>query len=186
MKDKEIELLSLAKAKDSVAVEQVLAKYKHLVVAIARKYFLIGGDKEDLIQEGMIGLFKAVNSFDDSKNDNFSSYATMLVEREIISAIRTANASNQQALNEGIYIDNDDELGDAACPESDFINEESHLELTNEIMSKLSKFERVVVDYFLKGYSYTDIAKITEKNPKAIDNALSRIKKKLEYLKERL
>ena len=186
MKENEFELLGLARSKDAGAIEQVLAKYKHLVVSIARKYFLIGGDKEDLIQEGMMGLSRAINSFDESKSDNFSGYATMLIEREIISAIRSANAGNQQALNEGIFIDNDDELGDATCPESDFINEESTFELTNEIMGKLSKFEKVVVEYYLKGYTYLDIAKITEKQPKAIDNALSRIKKKLEYLKERL
>ena len=85
MRENEKELLNLAKSKDTGAVEQVLAKYKHLVVAIARKYFLIGGDKEDLIQEGMIGLFKAVNTFDVDKSDNFSGYAVMLIEREIIS-----------------------------------------------------------------------------------------------------
>ena len=186
MRENEKELLNLAKSKDTGAVEQVLAKYKHLVVAIARKYFLIGGDKEDLIQEGMIGLFKAVNTFDVDKSDNFSGYAVMLIEREIISAIRTANTGNQQALNERIFIDNDDELGDSACPESDFINEESTLELTNEIKDKLSGFEKVVVDYYLKGYTYIDIATITGKTAKSIDNALSRIKKKLEYLKERL
>ena len=181
MRENETKLLNLAKSKDTGAVEQILAKYKHLVVAVARKYFLIGGDKEDLIQEGMIGLYKAISVY-----DSFSGYAVMLIEREIISAIRTANTGNQQALNEGIFIDNDDELGDSACPESDFINEESTLELTNEIKDKLSGFEKVVVDYYLKGYTYIDIAKITGKTAKSIDNALSRIKKKLEYLKERL
>ena len=186
MKDNEIKLLNLAKAKDAGAVEQVLVKYKHLVVSIARKYFLIGGDKEDLIQEGMIGLYKAVNSFDASKNNNFSAYAIMLIEREIISAIRSANSGNQQALSDSVFIDNDDELGDFACPETDFIDEESINELTREINAKLSKFEKVVVDYYLKGYNYIDIAKITGKTSKSVDNALSRIKKKLEFLKERL
>ena len=71
MKNNEIELLNSAKAKDAGALEQVLTKYKHVVVLIARKYFLIGGDKEDLIQEGMMGLYKAVNSFDEEKNNNF-------------------------------------------------------------------------------------------------------------------
>ena len=186
MKNNEIELLNSAKAKDAGALEQVLTKYKHVVVLIARKYFLIGGDKEDLIQEGMMGLYKAVNSFDAEKNNNFSAYANMLIEREIISAIRSANSGNQQALSESVFIDNDDELGDSACPETDFIAEESTNELTNEINTKLSKFEKTVVDYYLKGYNYIDIAKITGKKPKAVDNALSRIKNKLAYLKERL
>lgn len=186
MKENELELLKAAQEKNEEAIDQVFSQYRHLVVAISRKYFLIGGEQEDLIQEGMVGLFKAVNSFDIDKNDNFSVYATMLIEREIISAIRRANAGSQQVLSDSIFIDNDDELGDSACPESDFINEERTEALTTEIFQKLSKFEKVVADYFLKGYNYVDIAKLTNKTPKSIDNALSRIKKKLEYLKERL
>lgn len=186
MKEREIELLKLAKEKDDSAMEQILAEYKNLVVSIARRYFLIGGDKEDLIQEGMIGLFKAINSFDVDKNNNFKGYAYMLIEREIISAIRSANTGGQQFLSKSVLIENDDELGCSICPETEFINEESTSALTNEIFEKLSGFEKIVADYYLKGYNYQDIAKITGKSSKSIDNALSRIKKKLEYLKERL
>lgn len=185
MRNDEIELLKSAQDGNANSIQQVYSKYKYLVVSIARKYFLIGGDTEDLIQEGMMGLFFAVNSFEFSKNDNFSSYAKMLIEREIISAIRRANAGNQQPLSESVLI-NDDQLGDISSPETDFIDEETTLELTNEIMNQLSGFERIVVEKFLAGYKYTDIAKITGKPAKSIDNALSRIKKKLAYLKERL
>ena len=187
MKDNEIELLKSAQAQDVNAFEQILMEYRHLVVAISRKYFLIGGDKEDLIQEGMIGLFKAVNSFDVTKNDNFSAYATILIEREISSCIKCFNSKKQQVLNSSIFIDDDDKFGkDNNCPESDIINEESTIELTKAIFKNLSPFETTVVDYYLKGYTYTDIAELTGKSAKSIDNALTRIKRKLEFLKEKL
>ena len=179
-------LILKAKNHDEEAMDELLQHFKPKVIAISREYFLIGAEFDDLIQEGMIGLFKAVNSFNVDKNDNFSAYATMLIEREIISAIRRANTDGQHALSESIFIDNDDELGDNACPESDFIDEERTSALTAEIFKKLSAFEKVVADYFIKGYNYVDIAKITGETPKSIDNALSRIKKKLAYLKERL
>ena len=186
-KEQELELIKAAQAGDSMALETMLLEYNHLLVSVVRKYFLIGGNKEDLIQEGMLGLFNAVNSFDSNKNDNFSAYATILIEREIISYIKCFNSKKQQVLNSSIVIDDDDKLGEENnCPESDIIHEETTLELTKEIMSKLSGFERVVVDYYLKGYKYKDIAKLTGKTDKCIDNALSRIKKKLEYLRGRL
>ncbi len=186
MKETELELLKAAQENNERAITQILAEYKHLVVVISRKYFLIGGEQEDLIQEGMSGLFKAIVTFDVDKSDNFSAYASMLIEREIISAIRHANTGGQQVLSDSILIDNDDELGDNACPESDFINEEKSLALMSEIFSKLSKFEKVVAEHYLNGYNYVDIARMTGKTSKSIDNALSRMKKKLEYLKERL
>lgn len=183
---KEKELFKKVRNGESCAVDDLLVMYKHLVVSIARKYYLIGGDKEDLIQEGMIGLFKAITSFDEEKNNNFVPYAIMLIEREIISAIRRANSGSQQFLSESILVDNEDELTDNAYPESDLIEEENKIELTNEIFDKLSSFEKQVVEYYLKGYNYMDISKLLGKPSKSIDNALLRIKKKLNYLKERL
>lgn len=185
-KEDEIKLLQLAQSGSVDAVNELLATHKHLVVSIARKYYLIGGDKDDLIQEGMIGLFKAISSFNATQNDNFVVYAMTLIEREIISAIRHANTHAQQVLSESVLIDNDDELSDNASPESDLISEENTIEITHEINKKLSPFERQVVEYYLKGYNYLDIAKFLSRPSKSIDNALSRIKKKLEFLKERL
>jgi len=185
LKKEELDLIKLAK-KDAYAMEKLLIDYKHLVGAASRRYFLIGADQEDLAQEGMIGLVKAVQSFEVDKNDNFSAYANMLIEREMISAIRRANCGGQQVLSDSILIDNDDELGGEDCPESDFIAEESTNELTKEIFSRLSNFEKLVVEYYLKGYTYVDIANIMKRSAKSIDNALSRIKKKLEDIKERL
>ena len=186
MSKEQLEILKQAKSGDADAIDKLLAINKHYVVAVARKYYLIGGDKEDLIQEGMIGLFKAITSFDTTKNDNFEVYAITLIEREIISAIRRANSHSQAFLSESVLLDHDDEIADNASPESDLISEENTIELTNEIFSKLSNFEKQVVQLYLKGYNYIDIASKLNRESKSIDNALSRIKKKLEFLKERL
>lgn len=186
MNKREIELLSSARLGDEVAIDSLLSIHKHLVVSISRKYYLMGGDKEDLIQEGMIGLFKAITTFDISKNDNFTAYAVKIIEREIITAIRRANTSGQQLLSESILLDNEEEITDNASPESDVISEENTIELTQEINDKLSPLERSVVQLYLKGYNYMDIAGILNKSGKSIDNALTRIKTKLSYLKERL
>ncbi|MBQ7351718.1 MAG: sigma-70 family RNA polymerase sigma factor [Clostridia bacterium] len=186
MKKEERDLIKSAQDGNQEALEQVLVNYKNLVVSVSRKYFLIGGDSEDLVQEGMIGLFKAIRTFDLNKNDNFCAFATMLIEREVISAIRRATSHSQQFLSDSVLLDNDDTLSDNISPESDLINEESTLELTQEIKNNLSSFERKVVAYYLKGYNYNDIANLLGKTSKSIDNALTRIKKKLNYLKERL
>jgi RNA polymerase sporulation-specific sigma factor len=182
----EQQLLLSAQSGDNDAINQILTNNKNLVVAIARKYFLIGGDKEDLIQEGMIGLFKAINSFSAEKNDNFVPYAITLIEREIISAIRHANTSNNQVLTDAHFVDSEDEIHSSISPESDYLSGESTHELITEIYKNLSPFEQSVVKYYLKGYTYIDIAKILNKSNKSIDNALHRIKEKLKYLKERL
>lgn len=186
MSNEEIDLLKRAHCGDREAIDEILSSKKNLVVAIARKFYLMGGDKEDLIQEGMIGLFKAINSFDVSKNNNFNGYAVKVIEREIIDAIRHATSGGQQLLTDSVLLNDDMLSSEEMTPEVSFISEESTSELTYEIYDKLSKFERLVVDYYLKGYSYLDIAKMLGKSSKSIDNALSRIKKKLEYLKERL
>jgi RNA polymerase sporulation-specific sigma factor len=179
-------LLSKAKGGDTKAIDELLTTHKHLVVSVARKYYLLGGDREDLIQEGMIGLFKAITTFDIEKSDNFSSYAVTLIEREIISAIRRANSASQHILSESVFVDTDDALSDNISVENVLISEENTEELTNEIFKKLSSFERRVVEYYLKGYNYLDIASMLGKDSKSIDNALTRIKKKLNFLKERL
>jgi len=180
------ELLIAAKNGDNTAVNEILINYKHLVAAISRKYYLLGGDREDLVQEGMIGLFKAINSFDNSKNDSFKNYAMKIVEREIISAIRRENANKNRVLDESVLIEDIELLHNDNDPETDIITEENCKELSGEILQVLSGLEKKVVKLYLKGYLYTDIAKMLGKTPKSIDNALTRIKSKLRYLKERL
>ena len=180
------ELLESAQKGNQESVERLLTLHKHLVVAVSRKYYLLGGERDDLVQEGMIGLYKAITTFDLTKSDSFSSYAVTLIEREMISAIRRANSHSQQFLSDSVFLDSDETLSDNASPESDLISEENTFEITKEIEEHLSPFERKVMGLYLKGYHYSDIAKVMDKSPKSIDNALSRIKKKLQFLKERL
>ena len=186
MSDIDIELLKRAKDGDQFAIDEILTENKHLVSTIARKYYLIGGEKDDLIQEGMIGFFKAINVYDFDKNHNFISFAITLIEREIISAIRHNNSHKNSPLSESVFVEDNDILPADGCPEEDILHFETMHELNDEITNKLSGFERKVVKFYLKGYAYTDIAKILNKSPKSIDNALNRIKHKLNFLKERI
>lgn len=186
LKSIDLELLKKAKNGDHFAMDKILDENKYLVNAIARKYYLFGGEKEDLIQEGMIGFFKAINSYDESKCDNFVPFAIKIIEREIIDTIRTANTKKNQILNDTILIDDNEILPSDGCPEEDIIESESFKELEDEIYKHLSTFEKSVVDLFLKGYTYQDIAVSMGKSAKSIDNALTRIKGKLKFLKERL
>ena len=181
----DIELLELAQSGDDVAMEALLAKYKGVVATIGRKYFLLGADKEDLLQEGMIGLFKAIRSYDETKNATFSTYASRLIEREMISAIRRANSMNSQILTGAVDIDSST-VALESSPEADYLDQENVAALMQEINKHLSGLEKIVVTEYLKGYNYIDIARTLGKEPKSIDNALTRIKKKLKYLKDRL
>lgn len=187
MNKEEIELLASAKLGNAMAIDNLLNNYKWLVSSIARKYYLMGGEQEDLTQEGMIGLFRAITTFDIERGVVFETFAGKLIERSIIDAVKRDNSHSQQFLSDSIFVDNDDTLvASDMSPEGSFISRESTLELTAEIDNKLSPLERDVVKYYLKGYNYKDIGKKLGKTSKAIDNTLTRIKKKLGYLKERL
>jgi len=179
-------ILKEAQKGDSNAIDQILKEYKYLAVTIARKYYLLGGEKDDLIQEGMIGLFKAINTYDSNKGVAFKAYASKIVERNMISAIKQGASNKHQVLNDSVSLESSEEISLGSFPEKDVITEESYKELNEIIENKLSKFEAQVVKYYLKGYNYIDIAKILNKEPKSIDNALSRIKTKLQFLKEKI
>lgn len=181
----DIEVIKLAKSGDQNAMGQLLIENKPLVASIARRYFLLGGDQEDLIQEGMIGLFKAVNIYDVNKNDNFGTFAGKIIEREIISAIRKENTNKNQVLDNSVLLD-DQDFKDDTYPELEVIQEENLKELTLHIDKQLSQLESKVMELYLKGYSYIDISEILKKSPKAIDNALTRIKNKLNHLRGNL
>ncbi|HBO48352.1 MAG TPA: RNA polymerase subunit sigma-70 [Clostridiales bacterium] len=184
MTNEEMELLISAKNGNANAINQILIDNKSLVNQIARKYFLLGGDRDDVLQEGMIGLFNAINSYDEKKNDNFKNYASRVVEREIINAIRKENTRKNSVLNSSVITDISDYLHEENYPELDIIAEENNLELLGKINSDLSEFEKTVVKLFLEGYTYLDIAKMLNKKPKTIDNALTRIKSKLRRIKK--
>lgn len=193
MSNIEQDWLMLSRLGDSNAISSLLAKYKQMVKNITRKYFLVGGDQEDLMQEGMIGLYDAILSYDSSKNDHFERYAYLVVERHVLNAIKKASALKNTPIG-NIRLDNqgDIELEDAhysvpfdqKTPEETMLQQEQEKRLQQAIDNKLSDLEKSIVEEYLKGKSYQEIASVLQITPKSVDNALSRIKSKLSFLKE--
>ncbi|MBU5477650.1 RNA polymerase sporulation sigma factor SigH [Eubacterium sp. MSJ-13] len=191
----ENDIINLAQKKEDAAMEYLLEKYKPLVRQKTRKLFLIDGDKDDLIQEGMIGLFKAVRDYQVEKDASFRTFADLCISRQLYSAIKKSNRLKNQPLNSYISIYSDefndaDELaGDRtvissgadniANPEAIVIDRENAVDMQNKMFDKLSKMEREVLKRYLDGMTYQEIAADMEKSPKSIDNALQRIKGKI-------
>ena len=191
----ENDIINLAQNKEDSAMEYLLEKYKPLVRQKTRKLFLIDGDKDDLIQEGMIGLFKAVRDYQAGKDAAFRTFADLCISRQLYSAIKKSNRLKNQPLNSYISIYSDefndaDELaGDRtvissgsdniANPEAIVIDRESAVDMQNQMFDKLSKMEREVLKRYLDGMTYQEIAADMEKSPKSIDNALQRIRGKV-------
>ena len=187
------ELVELSSGGDKNATEYLLSRYKNAVRAKARMYFLAGADRDDIVQEGMIGLFKAIRDFDITKQASFKSFAELCVRRQIITAIKTATRKKHLPLNsyislskpafleegEGSFLDFLSELEEAG-PEDLFISKENAKDMGIKIKESLSKLEKEVLDMYIEGMSYQEIAKVMQRPAKSIDNALQRIKKKLE------
>ena len=171
---------------DTVAEEVLVSKYVRLVRACARPYFLAGGDSEDLIQEGMLGLLSAVRTFDPSKGAKFSTYAEFCVRRRIYSAIRSASGYKHTPLNSYISLESPqlDESNTQSAyflrdPEDFVIARESAHEVEKLLYGALSRFESGVLELYLEGMSYKDMAARMGKTNKSVDNAVQRIRKKL-------
>ena len=191
----ENDIINLAQKRENAAMEYLLEKYKPLVLQKTRKLFLIDGDKDDLIQEGMIGLFKAVRDYQVGKDAAFRTFADLCISRQLYSAIKKSNRLKNQPLNSYVSIYSDefsdaDELaGDRtvissgsdniANPEAIMIDRENAIDMQNKMFDKLSKMEREVLKRYLEGMTYQEIAADMEKSPKSIDNALQRIKGKI-------
>ena len=191
----ENDIINLAQKRENAAMEYLLEKYKPLVRQKTRKLFLIDGDKDDLIQEGMIGLFKAVRDYQGGKDAAFRTFADLCISRQLYSAIKKSNRLKNQPLNSYVSIYSDefsdaDELaGDRtvissgsdniANPEAIMIDRENAIDMQNKMFDKLSKMEREVLKRYLEGMTYQEIAADMEKSPKSIDNALQRIKGKI-------
>lgn len=186
-------LAIMAQNGDVGATEYILNKYKGLVKARARAYFLIGADREDIIQEGMIGLYKAIRDFREDKQSSFSAFADLCATRQIVTAIKTATRlkhiplNNYVSLNRPVYEDESEKtLIDLVSetivsdPEQIVINDEAYRHVSTEIFKYLSKFEKSVLSLYLDGKSYQEISIILKRTAKSIDNALQRIKRKLE------
>ena len=187
------EIISQIKQGDESALVQLLEKYKDIVNAKVGKYFIIGAEREDVIQEGMIGLFKAIKDFNPEKQNTFKSFANICVERQLITAIKSSNRQKHMplnsylSLNTAAYDNNDEnsvELIDTfdsktvEDPLETIMKEEYYNEIQNAVNKSLSKFEKQVLDRFIKGESYVTIAKRLDSPVKSVDNAIQRIRKK--------
>ena len=177
---KDEELISRFKNGESEILDYLMEKYKNMVRKKARTMFLIGGENDDLIQEGMIGLFKAVRDYQPDRDAAFQTFASICVDRQ------SSNRQKHQPLNSYISLseqdgENEEHLGDnwGENPESIIIDQENVQDLEQEITATLSPMENQVLEYYLAGNGYGEIAQIMGKTPKSIDNALQRIRIKI-------
>ena len=191
MTDEDVALL--ARDGDEAALELLMMKYKNFVRSKARSYFLIGADHEDIVQEGMIGLFKAIRDFRPDKLTSFRAFAELCVTRQIITAIKTATRQKHIPLNSNVSLnrpiydeESDRTLMDVlsevqmAGPEELLISQEDYSSVENRISEVLSDLEMEVLNSYLEGKSYQEIAQDLGRHVKSIDNALQRVKRKLE------
>lgn len=192
------QVVELAKEGDATALEYLINKYKHFVRAKARSYFLIGADREDIIQEGMIGLYKAIRDYRGDKLSSFRAFAELCITRQIITAIKTATRqkhiplNSYVSLNKPIYDeDSDRTLLDVISgtritdPEELIISREEFDDIEEKMGEILSSLEWKVLMSYLEGKSYQEIAVDLRRHVKSIDNALQRVKRKLERYLER-
>ncbi len=193
------DIVEFAKDGDDSALEYLINKYKNFVRAKARSYFLIGADREDIIQEGMIGLYKAIRDFRSDKLSSFRAFAELCITRQIITAIKTATRqkhiplNSYVSLNKPIYDeDSDRTLLDVISgskitdPEELIISREEFDDIEEKMGQILSSLEWKVLMSYLEGKSYQEIAVDLKRHVKSIDNALQRVKRKLErYLEKR-
>ena len=198
MTDEEIVALAQQDGEDA-ALEYLLNKYKNFVRAKARSYFLIGADHEDIVQEGMIGLYKAIRDFKPEKLSSFRAFAELCVTRQIITAIKTATRQKHIPLNSYVSLnrpifeeDSDRTLLDVITeetpsnPEEMLIDREDLSVIEGRIGSLLSDLEKQVLVRYVEGKSYVEISEEMNRHVKSIDNALQRIKRKLQkYLDEK-
>ncbi|WCN37741.1 MULTISPECIES: RNA polymerase sporulation sigma factor SigH [Aneurinibacillus] len=193
------EVVELVRVGDSDALEYLINKYKNFVRAKARSYFLIGADREDIVQEGMIGLYKSIRDFKGDKLASFKAFAELCITRQIITAIKTATRQKHIPLNSYVSLDkpiydedSDRTLLDIICgtrvtdPEELIINQEEYDDIEDKMSEILSDLEQQVLLLYLDGRSYQEIAVDLRRHVKSIDNALQRVKRKLEkYLEVR-
>lgn len=185
------DLCLLARSGDRVAEETLVVRYNRLVRICARPYFLAGGDSEDLIQEGMVGLLSAIREFDPARGSPFRAYAETCIRNRIHSAIRAAARDKHSPLNHYIsfetpFLDgNADSYSLSAVqhpqqnPEEMLINKEEQRERLGTLKGQLSGFEANILDLYLCGLSYAEIAIEVDRSPKAVDNAVQRIRRKV-------
>ena len=187
------QLVEYAKQYDSIASDMLYQRYKNIVRGRARPYFLMGADREDLVQEGMIGFFKSVRDYDPQKNASFRPFAEMCVVRQILTAIKAASRNKHIPLNKyeslykSVYDENSEKQlldlissGSAMNPEELFIRKETADAMEKALRENLTLFEKAVLEFYMQGMTYSGIAEKLSRDTKSVDNALQRIRKKLE------
>ena len=193
------EIIRRVRGGEKEGTDYLLEKYKNLVRKKARALYLIGGDNDDLIQEGMIGVFKAIRDYDPEKGASFSTFADLCINRQIVTAVKAALRYNHSPLNNSMSLSNPfSENGEEGATLEDTIMSNASEDPEAMLLLRegldyiernggelLSSFEQKVWDLYLKGVSYTEIAKLTNKTPKAVDNAITRAKRKLEPMLSR-
>ena len=188
------ELIALFRDGDQEAMEQLLNKYKEMVLKIARSMYILGGDSDDLIQEGMLGLFKAVRDYDSGRDASFSTFAQLCVTRQLYTAVKASARKKHLPLNTAISLSRplresgegeDEEFMDCleadarSNPEEYIIGQEELERLEEMIEKELSPLEKQVLELYLTGMGYVEIAHVLNRDEKSTDNALQRIRAKL-------
>lgn len=186
------ELIEKLRQGEDDITDYILAKYKPLVRKKTNAMYLIGGETEDLIQEGMIGLFKAIRDYKPDKDASFYHFAELCINRQLYSALEASNRKKHQPLNSYISL-SEQEHPDAVAaellvdkesgPEQTVIEQEVWEEYKKRLAQKLSRMENQVLQYYLDGNHYIQIAEMMGKSPKSIDNALQRIRQKIRQMK---
>ena len=186
------DVIKLIKQGDNQALSYLLERYKELVNIKVGKYYIVGAEREDTVQEGMIGLFKAIKCFDAQKHNSFKTFANICIERQLITAIKTSNRQKHMPLNSYLSLnnsaydneDNDEELINTfdsktiEDPLDTLMKKEYYEQIESTIDKTLSGFEKQVLNRYIKGESYVDIAAKLDAPVKSVDNAIQRIRKK--------
>ena len=187
----EIDVLKKAKAGDNESFEILLKKYEKYLYISTKNYYLANGDRDDLIQEGMIGLLKGIKSFDFDKDTSFKTFVILCIRRQIVTAIKNSNAKKNHVLNTMCFLDDESQIDEKLYIETRANAEEEYLykELLEEFKKyskeHFSDLEKEVLDYLIKGYNYGEIAEKIGKPNKVIDNTYQRIKIKVKkWLKD--
>lgn len=175
-------LVKKAQSGDNAATETLLRRYMNTVRARARGFFLVGGETDDLVQEGMIGLYAAIGDYREEEGKSFKNFAYLCVTRNILDAIKHSARRKNGPLNNSVSLSDPDLSGFAGeeTPEDSLIDTESKTEFRMKLLKELSDFEFCVVTMYLEGMSYAQICEATGRDGKSIDNALSRSKRKLQ------
>lgn len=185
------ELVKAAQSGDKSALEAIMERYKNLVYAKSKPYFIVGADEDDIVQEGFIGLYNAVKDFDGDRLPFFGVFAGVCISRRILTAVKAATRQKHIPLNSYISLDNGGADGDVPLaetvtangvgdPEAILIDRENVDGIEYKINKVLSKLELAVLVYYLRDMSYQEIAELLGRDVKAVDNAIQRIRKKLE------